>query len=369
MSDDNGGDWRETPNPLGLAGFEFLEFATYTDAERDELTRTFHALGFAETSRHRLKEVARFNQGDINLVLNREPDCFARSFAMVHGASICAMGLRVDDAKKAHAHALKQGAQTFTGTGKPGELTMPAIRGVFGSLIYYVDVFGDRGTVYDADFRTAASGSTTSETAVGLESIDHVSITVLPGRTPKWVSYFKDLFGFQDWSHNIIRDPDGTVVSNVVSSPCGSIHFPINESSDTGTSPNRFLTEYFGEGIQHIAFHTPDIFAAVRAIEANGLHLLPMPSRFYDDLEASGEHPGELVQELRAHDVLVDTEGGGQFLHAYTHPICNRFFFEIVQRKDDYVGFGRGNAGVRLEAMHEAYGTADGSANGPSKAD
>ena len=354
MSDEAGGDWRKAPNPLGLAGFEFLEFATYTEAERDELIQAFLALGFAEASRNQMKEVTRFNQGDINLVLNREPDCFARSFAMVHGASICAIGIRVDDAKRAHAYALERGAQTFAGTGKPGELTMPAIRGVFGSLIYYVDVFGERGSVYDDDFRPAA-GSSAPSSPVGLEAIDHVSITVLPGRTPKWVQFFKDMFGFRDWSHNIIRDPDGTVVSNVVSSPCDTIHFPINESSDTGTSPSRFLTEYFGEGIQHIAFHTSDIFASARAIEANGMKLLNMPARFYDDLAAGGQHSPEFVEELRAHNILVDTEGGGQFLHAYTHPICNRFFFEIVQRQD-YVGFGRNNAGVRLEAMHQAYG-------------
>ena len=372
MSNEKGGDWREAPDPPGLAGFEFLEFATYTEAERDELMRTFLALGFTETSRHRFMEVIRFNQGGINLVLNREPDCFARSFAIVHGASICAIGIRVDGAKHAHAYALGRGAQTFSRTGKPGELAMPAIRGVFGSLIYYVDVFGENGSVYDEDFRPCHASSTTDTTppgtAVGLACVDHVSITVLPGRTPKWVHFFKDLFGFHDWSHNIIHDPDGTVVSNVVSSPCGTIHFPINESSDTGTSPNRFLTEYFGEGIQHIAFQTPDIFAAARAIEANGLSLLRMPARFYDEVLESGQHPRRFVQELRDHDILIDTEGGGQFLHAYTHPICNRFFFEIVQR-EDYVGFGRANARVRLEAMHEACGPADESQKNYSKAD
>lgn len=367
MSEEKGDDWFEAPNPLGLAGFEFLEFATYTEEERDELVRAFRALGFIETSRHRLMDVTRFNQGAINLVLNREPDCFARSFAMVHGASICAMGLRVADAKRAFNHATSRGAQVFAGTGKPGELAMPAIRGVFGSLIYYVDIFGGRGSVYDEDFRPVP-GSNAKATPVGLDRIDHVSITVLPGRTAKWIDFFKEMFGFHDWSHNILHDPGGTVVSNVVSSPCNTIHFPINESSDSGTSPNRFLTEYFGEGIQHIAFHTDDIFATVRAMEANGLSPLRMPARFYDDLAAGGEHAPEFVEELRAHNILVDTEGGGQFLHAYTHPICNRFFFEVVQRKD-YAGFGKGNAGVRLEAMREAYGPQDEPVIGPGLAE
>jgi 4-hydroxyphenylpyruvate dioxygenase len=358
MPDDTPDDWPNTPNPFGWRGFEFLEFATYSDAERDELTAAFLALGFNNISRHQSKDVTRFNQGNINFVLNREADCFARSFAMVHGASVCALGLRIDDAERAHAHALQHGAQDFKGSGRPGELAMPAIRGVFGSLIYYVDVFGDRGSIYDDDFRntsgTAGFEPTGSIRAVGLDSIDHVSISVLPGRTPKWVDFFKDLLGFHDWSHNVIPDPDGTVVSNVVSSPCGGIHLPINESPDTGTAPNRFLTEYFGEGIQHIALQTPDILAAVKAIEENGTSLLPMPASVYEELAATGDHEADFVEELRAHNILIDTEGGGRFLHAYTQPICDRFFFEVVQR-NDHVGFGKGNAGIRSQALHAFY--------------
>jgi 4-hydroxyphenylpyruvate dioxygenase len=355
MSDADPVDWRTASNPHGLAGIEFLEFATFTDAERDELRRVFRALGFAETSLHRSKKVTRFNQGDINLILNTEPDCFARSFATVHGVSVCAMALRVADARKAHAFALGRGAQAYDGSVGPGELKIPAIRGVYGSLIYYVDLFGPRGSIYDKDFRPAAAvGKPVA--AAGLTRIDHVSLTVLPGRTAKWVDFFKDLFGFHEWSHNVLRDPAGTVISNVVSSPDGTVHFPINESTDTGTDANRFVTEYFGEGIQHIALQTDDIFAAVKAIEAAGLGLLPMPARVYEELEAGGGHRADVVRTLREHNILIDTEGGGRFLHAYTHPVCNRFFFEIVQR-DGYTGFGRANASVRLEALREFYGS------------
>jgi 4-hydroxyphenylpyruvate dioxygenase len=263
------------------------------------------------------------------------------------------MALRVADAKKAHAFAIKHGAQTYDdGTIGPGELRIPAIRGVYGSLIYYVDLFGAKGSIYDKDFRPADGGKAT---AAGLTRIDHVSLTVLPGRTAKWVDFFKDLFGFHTWSHNVLRDPAGSVISNVVSSPDGTVHFPINESTDTGTDANRFVTEYFGEGIQHIALQTDDIFAAVKAIEAAGLNLLPIPGRVYDELEAGGHSP-ELLGEIRKHNILIDTEGGGRFLHAYTPPVCNRFFFEIVER-DGYTGFGRANASVRLEALREFYGT------------
>lgn len=353
MSDAEPVDWRKAPNPHGLAGIEFLEFATFTDAEQDELKRVFAALGFAETSLHRSKKVTRFNQGDINFILNTEADCFARSFATVHGVSVCAMALRVADAKKAHAFAIRKGAQTYDdGTVGPGELRIPAIRGVYGSLIYYVDLFGDKGSIYDKDFRP--NDAAAKAAPVGLTRIDHVSLTVLPGRTAKWVDFFKDLFGFHTWSHNVLRDPAGSVISNVVSSPDGTVHFPINESTDTGTDANRFVTEYFGEGIQHIALQTDDIFAAVAAIEAAGLSLLPMPGRVYDEM-AARKHPAAEVKALRAHNILLDTEGGGRFLHAYTHPICNRFFFEIVER-DGYTGFGRANASVRLEALREYYG-------------
>ncbi|MBE0533784.1 MAG: VOC family protein [Rhodospirillales bacterium] len=353
MSDAEPVDWRKAPNPHGLAGIEFLEFATFTDAEQDELKRVFAALGFAEASLHRSKKVTRFNQGDINFILNTEPDCFARSFATVHGVSVCAMALRVADAKKAHAFAIKQGAQTYDdGTTGPGELKIPAIRGVYGSLIYYVDLFGAKGSIYDKDFRPAEGGKAIG---AGLTRIDHVSLTVLPGRTAKWVDFFKDLFGFHTWSHNVLRDPAGTVISNVISSPDGTVHFPINESTDTGTDANRFVTEYFGEGIQHIALQTDDIFATVKAVEAAGLNLLPMPGRVYDEMAAAGRLPAAEVEALREHNILLDTEGGGRFRHAYTHPICNRIFFEIVER-DGYTGFGRANASVRLEALREYYG-------------
>lgn len=341
-------------NPLGTAGIEFLEFAAFTDDEYHELADVFRTLGFAEIARHRTKDVSRFNQGDINLILNREHDCFARSFATVHGLSVCAMGFRVHDAKAAHDRALKCGAQPYEGVVNPGELRIPAIRGVFGSLIYYVDRFGDRGSTYEFDFDPHTDAVGGKMTTVGLDSVDHVSLTVLPGRTAKWVQFFKDCFGFHDWSHNRIRDPGGTVISNVVSSPCNTIHLPINESPDTETNPNRFLSEYFGEGIQHIAFRTEDIFAAVRAIEKNGLGFLPMPPRFYDELATAGELEPGFVDELRAHNILIDTEGGGQFLHAYTNPIRDRFFIEIVQRID-YVGFGLKNAAVRLEALNTLY--------------
>lgn len=365
MTTDNNGSreqehWPTAPgvvsagNPLGTAGVEFLEFAAFTDDECQVLTDFFRALGFAEVAKHRTKDVSRFNQGDINLILNREHDCFARSFATVHGLSVCAMGFRVNDAKVAHARALKFGAQSYEGVVNPGELQIPAIRGVFGSLIYYVDRFDDRGSTYEFDFDPCADASADGLAPAGLDAVDHVSITVLPGRTEKWIQFFKECFGFHDWSHHRIDDPGGTVISNVVSSPCNTIHLPINESPDTETNPNRFLSEYFGEGIQHIAFRTKDIFAAVRAIEGNGLGFLPIPSGFYDELAAAGEIDPGLIDELRAHNILIDTEGGGRLLHAYTKPIRDRFFIEIIQR-ENHVGFGLKNAPVRLEALSALY--------------
>jgi len=211
MSDAEPVDWRKAPNPHGLAGIEFLEFATFTDAEQAELKRVFAALGFAETSLHRSKKVIRFNQGDINFILNTEPDCFARSFATVHGVSVCALALRVADAKKAHAFAVKRGAQTYDeGAVGPGELKIPAIRGVYGSLIYYVDLFGEKGSIYDKDFRpneaaAGAAGRLNPQRPRGLDRACPAHRQV--------VDFFKDLFGFHTWSHNIIRDPPGAVIA------------------------------------------------------------------------------------------------------------------------------------------------------------
>ena len=347
MAEDAGdGPW---DNPLGLAGMEFIEFSAFSDQEVAELTRVFTTLGFAEAGRHRSKDVIWFHQGDINFVLNREPDSFARSDAIVHGLSVCAVGFRVQDSRTVIQRAVAHGAHTYEERIGPGEIRIPAIRGVYGSLIYLVDLFGERGSVFDVEFRPLPSPARRMRDA-GLRRIDHVSISVLSGRTQQWVDFYKELFGFHEWSHNQIRDPNGLVVSTVVSSPCGGIHIPINESPDEDTSCSRFLRDYFGEGVQHIAVESDDLIASVQAIEGNGLSLLPMPAGFYDDLAKGGEFNADFVQQLRQHNILVDTEEGGQYLHAYTKPIAGRFYFEIVQRQN-YRGFGRKNASLRLQAL------------------
>lgn len=342
----DGGPWE---NPLGLAGVEFIEFSAFSDHEVQELTEVFKALGFAEAGHHRSKDVTWFHQGEVNFVLNREPDSFARSYAIVHGLSVCAMGFRVQDSRTVVQRAVAHGAHTYEERIGPGEIRIPAIRGVYGSLIYLVDFFGKRGSVFDVEFRPPARTSRRQRDA-GLKRIDHVSLSVLSGRTQQWVDFYKELFGFHEWSHNQIRDPNGIVVSTVVSSPGDDIHIPINESPDEDTSCSRFLRDYFGEGVQHIAIESDDLFASVQAIEANGLSLLPMPAGFYDELAKSGEFKADFVERIRQHNILVDTEDGGQYLHAYTKPIAGRFYFEIVQRQN-YRGFGRKNASVRLEAL------------------
>jgi len=346
VDDADGGPWE---NPLGLAGIEFIEFSAFSEHEVDELTRVFTTLGFAEAGRHRSKDVIWFHQGEINFVLNREPDSFARSYAIVHGLSVCAMGFRVRDSRAVIQRAVAHGAHPYEERIGPGEIRIPAIRGVYGSLIYLVDFFGQRGSVFDVEFRPLPSSPSRARDA-GLKRIDHVSLSVLSGRSQQWVDFYRELFGFHEWSHNQIRDPNGIVVSTVVSSPCGKIHIPINESPDEDTSCSRFLRDYFGEGVQHIAVESDDLFASVQAIEGNGLSLLPMPGGFYDDLLKGGEFNADFVQQLRQHNILVDTEDGGQYLHAYTKPIAGRFYFEIVQRQN-YRGFGRKNASVRLEAL------------------
>lgn len=335
-------------NPLGLAGIEFVEFAAFDGGETRALADTLEALGFVKTSWHRSKDVWLYRQGDINLILDLEPDSLARSFATVHGVSVCAMAFRVNDAEAAHASVVGHGAQDYRERTGPNELLIPAVRDHSGSLIYFVDRFGQRGSIYEIDFEDAPAPSGSPGDA-DLHRIDHVSLSVRRGRTRKWVNYYSHLFGFYEVDFNCITDPEGYVLSTVVTCPEGDIQICINEPMDENTNSALFLKENFGEGVQHIAFETRDIMGFMEKAEQRNLETLPISSGYYHDLEKEGYDPA-LVDRLRRHNVMIDTEGGGRFLHAYTRPVENRFFFEVVQR-DDHTGFGRHDVTARLLAL------------------
>ncbi len=334
-------------NPLGLDGLEFLEFATYKAVEGEAFARLFAGLGFAPAARHRSKDVTLHRQGGINFILNLEPDCFAHSFALVHGPSVCAMAFRVADAQAALARAVAHGEKRYDGRIGSGELAIPAIRGLHGSLIYLVDRYGPRGTIYDVDFRSAPAAA--GEDA-GLAAVDHLSHVVMRGQMEHWVDFYCGIFGFHEEPAHRIADASGAILSKVVDSPCGSIRIPINEPVDPDTEADHFIHEYFGEGVQHVALRTDDLITAVDACMRNGVEFLPIPQSYYAGLRATASLPAEVIDGLEARNIMVDVDGPGWLLQAYTRPVGGTNFFELLQRHD-HLGFGHRNAATRLQAL------------------
>jgi 4-hydroxyphenylpyruvate dioxygenase len=333
-------------HPVGLSGVEFLEFSTFSHTSADALEKLLETLGFAPVARHRSKDILLFRQGDINLVLNRTPSSFAHSFATMHGTSVCAMAVRVADARRLHDTAVRGGAKDYRGPIGPGELFIPSIRTPSGSLIYFVDKFGEKGTIYDSDFLPR---SQVAAWPGQLQKIDHISQSVSAGTTKKWLRFYSRLLGIDVVDHNCITDPNGRTLSTVLADAAHNVQLIINEPVDRNTDCDRYLRENFGEGVQHVAFSTGDIFAYLDRAQSRGLDVLKIPDVYYDNLSREG-YDANLVDKLRRYRVMIDTEGGGQLLHAYTQPIETGVFFEFVQR-NNHRGFGRHDVTARLMAL------------------
>ena len=334
------------PAPSVCHGFEFIEFAV--DAEsRPRLTSMFDSMGFAHVGTHRSKDVTLHRQGEVNLILNAEKDSFAHSFFLLHGPSVCALALRVHDARSATERALRYKAQTFRGKVGPNELVIPAIRGLEGSLIYLVDRADAAGTIYDVDF-TAESAVETS--SCGLARIDHVSQVMPRGKLDGTLLFYKSVLGFEAEPVHELVDPYGLIQSRVVESRDRTVRLPLNASASPRTATSRFLSSYGGGGVHHIAIATDDIFATMTTMRANNVPLLDIPETYYDGLSAMHDLDAAAIERMRALSILYDSSAAGEFFHAYTRAFDGRFFFEIVQRKN-YEGFGAVNASVRLAAQ------------------
>lgn len=335
-------------NDLDVQGLEFIEFATADEGEAKALETVLTALGFSFAGHHRSRNVSLFRQGQINIVLNSEPVSFARSFAFVHGLAVCALGLRVDDAEKVLSSRQARGAQPYETTGREGELNIPALRGVGGSLIYLVDRFGDRGDVYSHDFKQVDTRGSGWKGA-GLLRVDHISQTVAKGSSRHWISFYARHFGLSVLEHNYIPDAGGYTVSTVLGQPDSDVRFILNDPSSDQSDSGRFLALNLSGGVQHIALRTEDIFHTVTVTKQMGLSFLQVPASYYADLRAEGYDPA-LVDRLEASGLMMDTIGGGRFLHAYTLPLAGGIFFEVVQR-ENHRGFGLHDVVYRLRAM------------------
>jgi 4-hydroxyphenylpyruvate dioxygenase len=336
----------ESPhNPMGTDGFEFVE---YTAPDPEALRALFARMGFREVARHRSKNVTLHRQGDINFLINAEPNSFAQQFARDHGASICAMGFRVRDAAHAFKRALELGATAGPSTAGPMELNIPSIVGIGGSLIYLVDRYG-ASSIYDVDFVPVAAAGT--EQGPGLELIDHLTHNVARGNMDVWSGFYERLFNFREIRYFDIEGRKTGLLSRAMTSPCGKIRIPINESQDDKSQIEEYLREYRGEGIQHIALSTEGIYRTVDQLRANGIVFQDTPDSYYEGVDARVAGHQESLDELRARRILIDgSAADGILLQIFTANVIGPIFFEIIQRKGNQ-GFGEGNFRALFESI------------------
>ena len=336
-------------NPMGTDGFEFVEF---TGPDIPYLEDLFARLGFAAVAQHRSKRVTLWRQGDVNFILNAEPESFAQAFARVHGPSVCAIAFRVADARQAHERAISLGAKPVQGKVGPMELNIPAIEGIGGSLLYLVDRYGPKGSIYDVDFRWLDEADPHPK-GHGLTVIDHLTHNVHRGRMDVWWQFYEKLFNFREIRYFDIEGKLTGLKSRALTSPCGQIRIPINESADEKSQIEEFLHAYHGEGIQHIALGTDDIFASVEAMREAGVAFMDTPDTYYELLPQRLPDTGEDVERLRHNRILMDgapTPEGGRLLQIFTRTVVGPIFFELIQRKGDQ-GFGEGNFRALFESI------------------
>jgi 4-hydroxyphenylpyruvate dioxygenase len=335
-------------NPLGTDGFEFVE---YTAPDPELLRALFERLGFPVAARHRSKNVTLHRQGDINFIINAEPNSFGQQFARVHGPSACAMAFRVKDASFAYRRCIELGARPVESRVGPMELQIPAIEGIGGSLIYLVDRYGER-TIYDVDFVPVTDTPLHAKDA-GLAYIDHLTHNVSRGNMDRWAGFYEKLFNFREVRYFDIEGKKTGLFSRAMTSPCGKIRIPINESQDDKSQIEEYLREYHGEGIQHIALGTADILRTVDILRGQGVQFQDTPETYYEGVDARVSGHQENLEELKRRRVLIDgnpDKGEGLLLQIFTQNVIGPIFFEIIQRKGNE-GFGEGNFKALFESI------------------
>jgi len=348
-------------NPMGTDGFEFIEYAA---PDPKAMGALFERMGFRPIARHRHKDVLLYRQGGINFIVNAEPDSFAQRFARLHGPSICAIAFRVQDAKAAYERAVSLGAWGYADQAGPGELNIPAIKGIGDSLIYLVDRWrgkngakeGDIGNIgfYDVDFEPLP-GIDTREAlnphGFGLTYIDHLTHNVHRGRMAEWSEFYERLFNFREIRYFDIEGQATGVKSKAMTSPCGKIRIPINEEgNDKAGQIQEYLDKYRGEGIQHIALGSTDLYDTVDSLQMAGVKLLNTSETYYELLPRRIPNLAEDIGALQQRNILVDGQPGELLLQIFSENQLGPIFFEFIQRKGNE-GFGEGNFKALFETM------------------
>ncbi len=339
-------------NPMGLLGFEFVEFASPTPGVLEPL---FERLGFTLVAKHRSKDVVLYRQGGINFIVNRDPKSPAAYFAAEHGPSACGLAFRVKDSHAAYNRAIELGAQPIEMAVGPMELRLPAIKGIGGAPLYLIDRFEDGQSIYDIDFKFI-DGVERRPKGHGFTLIDHLTHNVYRGRMAFWGSFYEKLFNFREIRYFDIQGEYTGLTSRAMTAPDGKIRIPLNEESGKGSGQiEEFLMKFNGEGIQHVALFTDDLMASVDSLQMAGVPLMNAPNDiYYEMLEERLPGHGEPISELHARGILLDgnTKGGEKrlLLQIFSQTVLGPVFFEFIQRKADD-GFGEGNFKALFESL------------------
>ncbi|MBN9570791.1 MAG: 4-hydroxyphenylpyruvate dioxygenase [Alphaproteobacteria bacterium] len=337
-------------NQIGTDGFEFVE---YTAPDVGALHVLFEQMGFRAVARHRAKAVTLYRQGEVNFIVNAEPESHGSRFARAHGPSACAMAFRVHDAAAAYKALLARGARPFANTVGPMELNIPAIEGIGGSVIYLVDRYGEH-SIYDVDFVPTDPAKGFAHEGAGLGYIDHVTHNVYRGNMDQWAGFYEKLFNFREIRYFDIEGKLTGLKSRAMTSPDGNIRIPINEPAEgkKKSQVEEYLEFYRGEGVQHVALATNDIVRTVKDLMSRGVEFLKVPNTYYDDLLDRVGHIDEDLEPLKELGILVDRDNEGYLLQLFSKPVEDRptLFFEIIQRKGAK-SFGKGNFKALFEAI------------------
>jgi 4-hydroxyphenylpyruvate dioxygenase len=338
-------------NPMGLMGFEFVEFASPAPNVLEPL---FEKMGFSLVAKHRSKDVLLYRQGQINFIVNREPKSLAAYFAAEHGPSACGLAFRVRDAHRAYARALDLGAQPLDIPTGPMELRLPAIKGIGGAPLYLIDRFEDGKSIYDIDFEFLP-GVQRHPRGVGLKAVDHLTHNVYRGRMAHWAAFYERLFNFREIRYFDIQGEYTGLTSKAMTAPDGLIRIPLNEEAGkTAGQIEEFLMQFSGEGIQHVALLTDDLSQTVDALQLAGIPLMTAPNAvYYEMLQERLPGHGQDVAALQARGILVDgsTQGGKRLLlQIFSETVLGPVFFEFIQREGDD-GFGEGNFKALFESL------------------
>lgn len=340
-------DMPPMPPRAQAKGCEFIEFASH-GPEAEALEALLQTLGFSARGRHIAKDLTLWQQGDIRIVINRETSGYAASAWAVHGTSICDLGLSVSDARATVDRARKLGAAPFRQPLGPGELDIPAIRGLGGSVLHFLDRDSGLRDVWDVEFRSEGQDQ---DLGAGLQRIDHLAQTMSYDEMLSWTLFYTTLFDMTKSPMVDVIDPNGLVRSQAIEAPDGRFRITLNGAETHRTLAGGFLADSFGASVQHVAFASDDIFDTARVLKKLGFQPLPMPQNYYDDLAARFDLDEQLLDQLKAFNILYDEDAEGAFFQIYSRPFAGGIFFEILQRRDGYGGYGAPNAPFRIASQ------------------